>query len=232
MDARLVLVLAVLLFGGTSHAMERFAVRIRPTLSTKNLEKFLSNPRTPVEDVARAVAMARDQMKYEELIEVNSYNDSDCTQAEVEKRKKICQKHKGKLAEYCNHCVLSLNIYCSNHPNEVLVANVASEYLNEIMRFERDLEKFISEVEMSRFPWDMIVESFLAEPEQLESLDQLKVACNNFIQIAERTSSYFDSGRRFDHGNLLLRRGNRAAKERGLIEALDDCEVVVRFDPE
>jgi hypothetical protein len=138
MDARLVLVWTVLLVGSTSEAMQVFEVGSYAAFSTEKIERLLSDPRTSVEMVAQVISLANDQKKYEELIKVNSYNDSDCTQAEVEQREIICTKYSGKLNEYCRKCVGELSSHCAYHPHLVLIANVGHEHLVGIESFERE----------------------------------------------------------------------------------------------
>jgi hypothetical protein len=242
MDARLVLVLTVLLVA-TSDAMKVYEVETNPILRTEHVEQLLRKEPLPFRSTAHVLSLARDLEIYEELIGVNSYEDSDCTQAELEKRAKICRKYSQKYSQnhnrYCASCVEKLIRHCVEHPSAVLAANVNGEYLEVIKSFESNLTKFISDngIPDALLTSIKLLDSFFLEPKHLELLEKLKVACDHYSQKANESLKYFKSISdvfSFKKANIekKLKDEEVNGSRRGLLDAVEDCKIVVGFDPE
>jgi flavodoxin len=233
MDARLVLVLAVLLVGGTSDAMQVFDVPDAPAIGEKDLETLLRERAAPnLKMVARLIPRARDWEQYKDLIEINNYEDSDCTQAKVHELINVCAKYSGILQEYCVKCIEELKSYCRWHPNAVLAANIESEHLDVIKRFEHNLAKFIARENINgrEVPREIVLRRFFTEEQQQEPLENLKDACNNYLEKSHLSWSHFET-HSFKRSDTLmaLREDTQAQHRRLLFKALEDCNFVVEL---
>jgi hypothetical protein len=234
MDARLILILAVLLVGGTN-GKKVFEVPEHDILSTENVEKVLGGQITEGSSdlVARAVSLAKDKEPYKELIKINTFEDSDCTPAETEKRDKICKEYGGRSRKYCQDCAKHLRDQCRKYPYAILVANIDHKYLSEIKRFEDDFGNFESATGMLKFSLEMALETFFSLPEQLDRREEVKVACDNFRQKIQFPLSYFGhSTNRFSNRNLIASlKSDGSTKNdsgRGLANAMEDCDYVIK----
>jgi nitrogen regulatory protein PII-like uncharacterized protein len=234
MDARLALVLTVLLVG-TSYADQVFNVNYAGSLSDEDVDEMMRNSDTSdVAEVAHMIGMAVAEGKYQELKRINWYGlYADCSAAKLEKRKNICAKYSGKINEYCEHCVKELINKCLKHPS--VITSIDEEYFNgPIAALQRALDQFLSENKISHsISREMYVKAFLSDPCQQAKLEWMKAGCEKYIQKYNGLRSFFENNVSPDDFQEFIQSLEDPEKSgfrrTSLFGSIEECKFIVNF---
>lgn len=128
------------------------------------------------------------EFTFEQLLELNRYEDYHCSMYWLSKREEICNRLNGNLKGYCEQCVRHIKSYCRAKPATIL-ANTVNSFL--LQTLEKQVQKHIQQSDHGYdYPESLHVVDFLHSIGSME-FHNYQTVCRDLEAALTKQGDYF-----------------------------------------